>query len=278
MRVQSTQNWRRNNADKIGELAVQCLAQELSLAPKPGLVSFVDSGSHKDMDAETFLRSISSLHNYFPEITEAGMQARSFEDLKSIAKKAEIRMLTATGGVNTHRGAIFCLGLLCASAGICLQKYGFVEQQMLRKELLLNWGESLKNHARESVDSLHYIPGARQEAALGMPTLFEIGLKTLQEAIVKAIPLEQALIETLLTLMISLHDTNIISRGGNKALKFVQDRSNQFMKSGGTSQPNWQEQLWLMHEEFKDLNLSPGGAADLLSASLFSHRLEEMSW
>ena len=87
------------------------------LYPKPGLVSLVDNGSHTDMNAATFMRSLFALRHYFAAICRAGAQAAPFSDLRRLGMAAERRMLAATGGVNTHRGAIFSIGLLCAASG-----------------------------------------------------------------------------------------------------------------------------------------------------------------
>ena len=98
---------------------MRSLYDELSLYPKPGLVSLVDNGSHCDMDAGTFMRSLFALRRYFFHIAAAGAANAPFSELKRLGIAAERRMLAATGGVNTHRGAIFCIGMLCAAAGRC---------------------------------------------------------------------------------------------------------------------------------------------------------------
>ena len=106
---------------RIGRAATVALYDELALAPKPGLVSFADSGSHTDMDARTFLRSLFALRHYFVQIATLGWQQAPFAALEAAGIAAEARMLAATGGINTHRGAVFTLGLLCASAGAALR-------------------------------------------------------------------------------------------------------------------------------------------------------------
>ncbi len=104
-------------AARIGRAATAALYRELALAPKPGLVSFADAGSHVDMDSTTFLRSIGSLRGYFRQIAALGAVQAPFAALERLGIQAEAAMSMATGGVNTHRGAIFMLGLLCAAAG-----------------------------------------------------------------------------------------------------------------------------------------------------------------
>ena len=101
----------------LGRAAIVSLYDELALEPKPGLVSFADAGSHHDMDAGTFLRSLFALRHYFVRIAAQGAASTAFAPLELLGIAAEARMLRATGGVNTHRGAIFGLGLLCAAAG-----------------------------------------------------------------------------------------------------------------------------------------------------------------
>ncbi|HRQ83314.1 MAG TPA: triphosphoribosyl-dephospho-CoA synthase, partial [Azospirillaceae bacterium] len=107
----------REEADAIGRLATEALTLEAALHLKPGLVGPVDSGAHDDMDYGTFQRSIAALTDYFPAIAAAGAAGRGFDALKRLGVDAERRMLAATGGVNTHRGAVFSLGLLAAAAG-----------------------------------------------------------------------------------------------------------------------------------------------------------------
>jgi len=106
----------------IGRAATLALHDELALAPKPGLVTFADPGSHADMDAYTFMRSLFALRRYFVRIAALGVQGAPFHELQQCGINAESRMMAATGGVNTHRGAIFMLGLLCAAAGAAFQK------------------------------------------------------------------------------------------------------------------------------------------------------------
>src|SRR6478736_3489767 len=100
----------------IGRAAIRALHTELLLYPKPGLVSAIDNGAHDDMDAGTFLRSIFALRHYFKAIASAGAAGSPFPILQHLGIEAEQRMLRATGGVNTHRGGIFCMGLLAAAA------------------------------------------------------------------------------------------------------------------------------------------------------------------
>src|SRR6476646_4606403 len=104
-------------AELIAREASRALSGELATWPKPGLVSPIDNGSHRDMDATMLRASIHVLHPFFAELTRAGRQRARMDRLRAIGLCAEAAMFEATGGVNTHRGAIFGLGLLCAAAG-----------------------------------------------------------------------------------------------------------------------------------------------------------------
>jgi triphosphoribosyl-dephospho-CoA synthase len=169
----------------IGRAAVLALYDELALAPKPGLVSFVDSGSHDDMDARSFMRSLFSLRLYFPRVARWGALGSTFEVLESEGIHAEARMRVATGGVNTHRGAVFCLGLLCASAGALVARGARLDAASLRRELMARWGSALSErvlhnrHTHGAVAARRFgLRSAAAEAALGFPVLFETTLPT----------------------------------------------------------------------------------------------------
>ena len=113
-RAEAPDRW---SGEALAVLAVCCLALEVDAWPKPGLVSRIDPGSHADMDAGTFRRSAEALRPHFAALAEAGRAGAGMGRLRAIGAAAEADMLAATGGVNTHRGAIFGLGLLCAAAG-----------------------------------------------------------------------------------------------------------------------------------------------------------------
>jgi len=100
----------------LGRIAARALWHELTLHPKPGLVSLEDAGAHADMDARTFVRSLFALRPHFGHLAAAGARDAPFATLRELGIRAEAAMLAATGGVNTHRGAIFALGLLVAAA------------------------------------------------------------------------------------------------------------------------------------------------------------------
>lgn len=175
----------RRKVERIAALAVRCLALEAETWPKPGLVSPIDSGSHDDMDIDTFRRSAAALEPFFAALADAGAQGSAMGRLRVIGVEAEAAMLRATGGVNTHRGAIFGLGLLCAAAGLRASRLA---------DPALPLGAVVAAHWRDGIEQgpepLHShggaarrrfgAGGARREAAEGFPTVYGVGLPALR--------------------------------------------------------------------------------------------------
>ncbi len=264
----------------VGRLAVRSLYDELTLYPKPGLVSPVDSGSHEDMNAETFMRSLFALRHYFIAITRAGSEDAGFARLKRLGIDAERAMLRATRGINTHRGAIFALGMLCASLGWCYAKGNALSGEAMRAVLLMQWGEALAAHTRaahtashgQQVAAMHAASGAREEAALGFPSVFGVALPVLQQTLREGRSWELARIDALFALMAHISDTNVYFRCGDAGADLVKTSSRAFMTRGGTSRPDWQAHALDCHHAFVRRRLSPGGAADLLAATCFVHK------
>ncbi|KQV61953.1 triphosphoribosyl-dephospho-CoA synthase MdcB [Duganella sp. Root198D2] len=263
--------------------AVRSLYHELALYPKPGLVSLVDNGSHTDMDAATFMRSLFSLRHYYARICRAGYDGVPFIELKKLGIAAEQRMMAATKGINTHRGAIFALGLLCAAMGRVRALRMTLTPAALRTALLLHWGEELAAHTHAIGDShgrqaatRHAASGAREEGALGLPSVFDVGLPALQTALARGAPMLNARVEAIFALMSHISDTNIYHRGGAQGADTVRHAARHFLQQGGTANPQWKEHALTCHQRFIAQRLSPGGAADLLAATCLVHSLTAM--
>ena len=268
----------------IARCAVRSLYTELMLYPKPGLVSALDSGSHRDMDASTFMRSLFALRHFFYQIALAGWRHAPFHALKQLGIQAEQRMLRATGGVNTHRGAIFCIGLLGAASARCIADQQVLTPQNLRASLREGWQLDLQQHQNQQVDlggtshgaqvaQKFAMSGAREEAAQGFPAIFELALPRLQQGLAVGCSQEQALIDSLFSLMAQIHDTNIVYRGGLTAAILVRKEAQHFLQQGGSRHPAWRANALQIHRKLVAENLSPGGAADLLAATSFIHFL-----
>ncbi len=104
----------------ISHLATRALQAELDTTPKPGLVDLYDNGSHRDMDHALMQRSIRVLQPYFTRLATLGLATPNptHADIAGIGIEAERAMLAATGGVNTHKGALFSLGLAVVAAAM----------------------------------------------------------------------------------------------------------------------------------------------------------------
>ena len=267
---------------QLARLALHSMYTELALYPKPGLVSLVDSGSHDDMNAETFLRSLFALRHYFQHIARAGAEGASFAHLQQLGIAAEERMLQATKGINTHRGAIFSLGLLCAASQRCIALGLPRTPIQIRAQLLSSWGQALAKH--HSLADSHgaqvaqqfgfsALSGAREEAARGFPSVFELALPHLHQLLANGRSMPEALLEVFFVLLTRIHDTNVLYRGGLAGAAFVKHAAVQFLAQGGTAQEGWFARAHACHQSFVAAKLSPGGAADLLAATHFVYRL-----
>jgi triphosphoribosyl-dephospho-CoA synthase len=263
----------------IARLAVRSLYAEVTLYPKPGLVSLVDNGSHDDMTAATFMRSLFALRHYFARITRAGTEGAPFPILKRLGVDAEQKMMAATGGINTHRGAIFCLGLLCAAIGRCHAERIALSPSAIRVMLLTRWGDALAKHTQVAASGSHGLQvatryaasGAREEAALGLPSVFEVALPMLEQTLIAGRNWRRARVDALFALMGHISDTNVYHRGGDVGAQIVRQHARDFLMHGGTAHPDWEARAKECHRIFVVRKLSPGGAADLLAAACFVH-------
>ena len=263
---------------QAARLAVGCLHAELLLYPKPGLVSLVDNGSHLDMNAATFMRSLFALRHYFAAICRAGADHAPFAVLRHLGQQAEVRMLAATGGINTHRGAIFSMGLLCAAYGRLRHSDadGRIDAAALRAALG-SWRAELAVHMTAApldatshgvlVARRHQAGGAREEGARGLPSVFEVGLPALRHTLAAGGSMQAARIDALFALMANLADTNVLHRGGADGAELVRRTARDFLEAGGTADALWRTRALAAHQLFVARRLSPGGAADLLAAT-----------
>lgn len=272
------------DVQRIARCAVRALYAELTLEPKPGLVSLRDNGSHTDMNAASFVKSLFALRHYFGHIARAGALAHPFEFLQALGQGAEERMLAATGGVNTHRGAVFALGLLCAAAGRLAAQGKVLNAQGLRDVLLRHWGQALRWRAAAAARVPALSNGQRaarrfglrsagEEAALGFPTLFERTLPSLQAALLAGHAPRAARVQAFFATMAVLDDTNTAHRGGLEGAQFVKASAQGFLDAGGVAQTDWLPQARAIHAELVARRLSPGGAADVLACACW---LQEM--
>jgi len=261
----------RGWADAVAARGVTCLDQEVATFPKPGLVSHRDSGSHHDMDAGTFRQSAEAIRPYLAELALAGAKDAGMGRLRVIGLEAEAAMLVATDGINTHRGAIFGLGLLAAAAG---RRHAGLDDPdwSLGRIVAESWGHDILNgpvllHSHgQQVRRDYGMGGARVEAAQGFPCVYRIGVPALAagERLAPGDD-EAARVHTFFALLAEVEDTNLVHRGGLDGLASAREMARGFLDWGGVGSAGWRGYALAMHIDFIRRNLSPGGVADLLA-------------
>ncbi|WP_312429983.1 triphosphoribosyl-dephospho-CoA synthase [Lacrimispora sp.] len=272
-------------ADWIGERAKQSLLEEVYTTPKPGLVDLLTNGAHKDMDFHSFEQSASVLEPYFKKMAALGVEGTQepedlFLQIRRVGIVAECAMLRVTGGVNTHKGAIFTIGILCASAGRCYARFGKVtiqdliqmEQRMVRTTLLREL-TVLRNQIPESNGCRNLIGynswGIRGEAIGGYRSVTEIALPILICGRKKESDWNLIKLQALLALMSVVDDGNVLARRGKEGLETVKLLAGKFLEEGGAYGHGAIKKLQDMDELFTRENYSSGGCADLLAAGIF---------
>lgn len=242
----------------VSWLAINALKQELDLTPKPGLVDTHDNGAHNDMDYSIMLKSINALRPFFTKLAVMSYCTTQPESslLQQIGIDAEKEMLQATGGVNTHRGALFSMGLAVVAA--C---------QMLASDK--NWSNTVAEIASHmpggnqthgaNVKQVHKVTGALELAQNGYKELTNLWLKYYIDNQCD----EYVKHKTLLLIMSGLDDTNVIHRAGYEMAQQVKREAAHLLENFSI------EGLEQMNRRFIDANISPGGAADMLSLTIF---------
>ena len=270
----------QQKAEQIGALAIKSLLTEVCTTPKPGLVDRRNNGSHKDMDIFTFMGSCAALQPYFTRCALTGLQTaqadacETFAQIRFWGKQAEQTMYAATGGINTHKGAIFTLGLLCAAAGRCesIDPARICEQVAAMTDGITGADFAGKEQTvGEKLHAAYGITGIRGLAAAGFPTLIEVGLPQLEEGLSHGLTLEEAGCAVLLHLMCAITDTNLIARSN---LATQQNVCQQIRELLAEEPFPSQKMLEKLDADFIQKNLSPGGSADLLAATYFLHSLK----
>ena len=251
-------------AEHLAELGVQALINEVNLTPKPGLVDRRNSGAHQDMDLPLFCRSARSLRPYFQQAVELGMErADCMIALQQAGVQAERTMLEATGGVNTHKGAIYAFGLALAALGSALVRGVDV---FATAAALARAGLSPEPSTHGGLAQARYgAAGARGEALAGFPHARRACEALRRE---KGDPLP-----ALLKLLMEVEDTNLLYRGGREGLAFVQKEAAAIL-AGPPEQTI--RQLERLDGACIARNLSPGGSADLLALALLLDRCREI--
>ena len=259
----------------LARIAVIALEREARLTPKPGLVDVRGSGAHTDMDLAMILASAETLGSVFAEIAEAASSlpwdVTLREEIGALGRRGESAMLAVTGGVNTHRGALWTLGLLVAGAS---DAQSYDEQEIAsRAAWLAGLPDRFAPRASPShgqrVQRRYGATGARGEAQTGFPHVLGVALPQLRHGRQPGATDEDRQLDALLAVMSTLPDTCVLYRGGRRGLRLVQHGARRVLAAGGAAHPAGRRELVAFGVELSTARLSPGGSADVLSAAIF---------
>ena len=267
-------------AEHLARMAVDALVDEAMLTPKPGLVDMRGSGAHTDLSWMLMCRSACALQPAFQAMAEAGASIDDMALLRrrigAIGREGEAAMMAATGGVNTHRGAIWALGLLVTAASACGDgaDADIIASSAGALASIDDPGAPAQTgHKGERACRKHGVGGARGQARAGFPSVIEAALPMLQLSRARGDSEGVARVNALLAVMAGLDDTCLLARGGRKALDATQLGARRVLALGGIGTPNGRKALARLEARMRLLHVSPGGAADLLAAALLLDRI-----
>lgn len=281
----------------IAHLATQALQAELDTTPKPGLVDKDNNGAHRDMDYVLMQRSIDTLHPYFVKLALLGCADAlpTHTSIRDIGIEAEKAMLSATNGVNTHKGALFSMGLAVVAAAHEERKTAANEEQILKErnggeDVLVSLQTTIKALAASFPDTngthgskakllskgTTAIKGALDNAREGYEMLFAEWLPFYIER--RKEHDAHTLHKTLLRIMCDLDDTNVIYRTDLATAEEVKQEARALLDNFSKAHTAEDKEKRIAAEllALKDMdkrytarNISPGGAADMLSLTIF---------
>lgn len=243
----------------LAKLATMALQSELDTSPKPGLVDTIDAGAHQDMDYNLMCRSIRVLHPHFVALAQLGYQEKlpTSEEIRRLGLEAEREMLLATDNVNTHKGALFAMGLVLIAAAHNYYIRGVIQEQPLRADicrLAADFPAPQGTHG-DAVRRQYNVGGALAQAAAGYTDLFADWLPYLRQLKGDTF----AAHKTLLYIMTTLDDTNILHRKGAQVAFEVKEEARALLS-------NFSEAALIkLNQRYIKENISPGGSADILS-------------
>jgi triphosphoribosyl-dephospho-CoA synthase len=292
-----------SQADALADAAVEALIDEATLTPKPGLVDLRGNGAHEDLNWLLMCRSARALRPAFHAMALAGQRIAEPQALReyigAAGRDAERAMMQATGGVNTHRGAIWALGLIVTAAAQPRDPGGDgagnsasaangahavasgAQAVAARAGALARLHDPHAPAVTGNKGALaclqHGVGGARSQAQQGFPQVMQAALPMLRASRLRGDSEECARLNALLAVMAELDDTCLLARGGRPALEATQRGARGVLDAGGTASSGGRDALRALDADLLALRVSPGGAADLLAAALLLDRIETQS-
>lgn len=262
---------------RIVENALKSLLYEVVTLPKPGLVDPLDRGSHDDMDAYTFIDSSVAMTPYLEEASNIGENFagedlfQMFNLLRQAGIKAEKSMLKATNGVNTHKGAIFSLGIFVCARSFA-QKNSQDTFEIIRKMCYNLVEHDLTNinkphTAGENQYLKYHKAGVRELAQAGYPVVEQVSLPYLEN---HSGTLQEKLLDTLMLLATQVDDTTFIKRAKDiHKLSWLHQAAKKYLDLGASRSQEGRDYLNELNRIFKENHYSIGGCADLLIVTIF---------
>jgi triphosphoribosyl-dephospho-CoA synthase len=265
----------------LARLARQALIAEAELTPKPGLVDRRGVGAHTDLSLDIMRRSALAIEPYFCRMAILSKGARPSQSMREqlalTGRHAEHAMLEATGGSNSHKGAIWALGLLVSAAAMYDEDSATAAAVAARAKDIASFEDRtmprLVSHG-DAVARRFGVAGARGEALCGFPHVMEVALPMLRRKRQHGATEQVARLDALLSVMSSLDDTCVLYRGGEAALATAKECAVAVLARGGSGTVLGKQRLRQLDRQLLDLQVSPGGSADLLAAALFLDALE----
>ncbi len=281
----------------IGSACLTGILLEVSVHPKPGLVTPRSMGSHADMDLQTFMLTSAAIAPCFHRCAAIGLAhsgtapsgaAAVLPLIRAVGRDYDRRLFAASNGVNTQRGALFALGLTAAAAGLsdaghrpCSPDRLFAAAAAITRGIVereLEGCDRERLTAGEILYARHGATGIRGEAEAGFPTVAKHGLPALRAALAQEAGLNRALLPALIAIVAEAEDTTVLWRGGPDGLAFVRERAAAVRDLGGALTGRGLAGIDRFADDCVARRLSPGGGADLLAVTAAVHLLEAESF
>ena len=270
-----------NLAERLADMAVDALIDEADLSPKPALVDRRGNGAHTDLHLGLMHASALSLWPAFKQMAEAAAACNGVgqplrEAVGRIGREGEAAMLRTTDGVNTHRGAIWALGLLVTAAALEPLDHSPAGLALRAGQLALIEDHQVATQPShgQQVARRYGAQGAKEQAQSGFPAVLQWGLPQLQRSRAAGSGEQNARLDALLAIMTRLSDTCVLYRAGTAGLAAMHQGAQRVLNAGGSASLAGRRCLHALDQQLLELRASPGGAADLLAACLFIDSLQ----
>lgn len=258
---------KESKAALLAHIAADMMRRELRLTPKPGLVDRHDNGAHQDMDYKLMSASIEAITPGMRRLARLALDKEvDVHSLQIQGQKIEKDMFEATGGVNTHKGAVFAFSLAVAATAKMLNADVALTSEKLSHEISIIARDlhctSVDTHGASAVRQ-YKVHGAMDNAITGYRQLVDSWLPYYRNVKHE----ENAELKTLLLIMSEIDDTNVLHRTGLDGAIMLRQTASDTLTDFSL------ERVRRLNDAFKKHNISPGGAADMLALTLYFDKI-----